>query len=101
MLTTILAGKHENWGIVVGEHSRTAASIRRVPFGDRSQLELAANTPGDAAFPRARFELVEKARHLPQLEQPQATFALIDGFISDLYAIPDSPERRCAHLGNS
>lgn len=31
-----------------------------------------------AAIPGARFELVEKAGHLPQLEQPEATFALLD-----------------------
>jgi len=31
-----------------------------------------------AAIPGARFELVAKAGHLPQLEQPGATFALID-----------------------
>jgi pimeloyl-ACP methyl ester carboxylesterase len=32
------------------------------------------------ALGNARFELVPKAGHLPQLEQPEATFALIDGF---------------------
>ena len=31
-------------------------------------------------FPNARFEIVPRAGHLPQLEQPDATFALIDGF---------------------
>ncbi len=35
-----------------------------------------------AAFPDSRFEIVERAGHLPQLEQPAATFALIDGFIA-------------------
>ncbi|CAN5360236.1 alpha/beta hydrolase [soil metagenome] len=30
------------------------------------------------AIPGARFELVERAGHLPQLEQPEATFALLD-----------------------
>ena len=31
-----------------------------------------------AAFGNARFALIEKAGHLPQLEQPAATFALLD-----------------------
>ncbi len=35
-----------------------------------------------AAFPNGRFELVEKAGHLPQLERPAETFALIDGFMA-------------------
>jgi pimeloyl-ACP methyl ester carboxylesterase len=35
-----------------------------------------------APIPRARFELVADAGHLPQLEQPAATFALIDAFLS-------------------
>jgi pimeloyl-ACP methyl ester carboxylesterase len=40
------------------------------------------------ALGNARFELVPKAGHLPQLEQPEATFALIDGF-----AAPDAMDR--------
>lgn len=32
------------------------------------------------SFADARFELVRKAGHLPQIEQPAATFALIDAF---------------------
>jgi pimeloyl-ACP methyl ester carboxylesterase len=35
-----------------------------------------------ASIPGARFELVAEAGHLPQLEQPTATFALIDAFLS-------------------
>jgi len=31
----------------------------------------------------ARFELVARAGHLPQLEQPAATFAAIDGFLAE------------------
>ncbi len=31
-------------------------------------------------FPNARFELIAEAGHLPQLEQPAATFAAIDGW---------------------
>ncbi|GGR07535.1 alpha/beta fold hydrolase [Deinococcus ruber] len=33
-----------------------------------------------AALPGARFQIVERAGHLPQIEQPAATFALIDEF---------------------
>ncbi|MEA2547096.1 MAG: hypothetical protein QOI09_2369 [Chloroflexota bacterium] len=34
-----------------------------------------------AAIPNSRFELVPKAGHLPQIEQPAATFRAIDGFL--------------------
>jgi pimeloyl-ACP methyl ester carboxylesterase len=34
-----------------------------------------------AAFPDARFERISKAGHLPHLEQPAATFAVIDEFL--------------------
>ena len=34
-----------------------------------------------AAFPDARFERIPKAGHLPQIEQPAATFAVIDDFL--------------------
>ena len=34
-----------------------------------------------ASIPGSRFELVEKAGHLPQLEQPEATLALIDSML--------------------
>ena len=33
-----------------------------------------------AALPNARFELVREAGHLPQIEQPAATLALVDAF---------------------
>ncbi|WP_224365243.1 alpha/beta fold hydrolase [Hyalangium versicolor] len=36
------------------------------------------------AFPNARFELIPRAGHLPQLEQPQSTFAAIDGYVASL-----------------
>lgn len=36
-----------------------------------------------AALGRARFETVEQAGHLPQLEQPAATFARIDAFLAE------------------
>jgi pimeloyl-ACP methyl ester carboxylesterase len=32
------------------------------------------------AFPKGCFEIIEEAGHLPQIEQPAATFALIDEF---------------------
>jgi pimeloyl-ACP methyl ester carboxylesterase len=32
-------------------------------------------------FGKARFEIVRDAGHLPQIEQPTATFALIDDFV--------------------
>ena len=35
-----------------------------------------------AAFPDARFERIAKAGHLPHLEQPAATFAVIDDFLA-------------------
>lgn len=34
-----------------------------------------------AAIPGARFEVVDQAGHLPHLERPDATFALLDAFI--------------------
>ena len=34
-----------------------------------------------AAIPGARFELVERAGHLPQLEQPEAVYALLDSMV--------------------
>ncbi len=36
-----------------------------------------------AALGNARFELIADAGHLPQLEQPAATFAAIDGFLGE------------------
>ena len=35
-----------------------------------------------AAIPNSRFEIVREAGHLPQLEQPEATFRAIDEFLS-------------------
>jgi pimeloyl-ACP methyl ester carboxylesterase len=34
-----------------------------------------------AAIPNARFEIVREAGHLPQIEQPEATFRSIDNFL--------------------
>ena len=36
-----------------------------------------------AAIPGARFRIIEQAGHLPQLEQPEETFAAIDGFLAE------------------
>ena len=35
------------------------------------------------AFPAGRFALVPEAGHLPQIERPTATFALIDAFVAE------------------
>lgn len=37
-----------------------------------------------ASFANGRFALVENAGHLPQIEQPTATLALIDDFLESL-----------------
>jgi len=34
-----------------------------------------------AAIPNSRFEIIREAGHLPQIEQPEATFRAIDGFL--------------------
>jgi pimeloyl-ACP methyl ester carboxylesterase len=34
-----------------------------------------------AAIPNSRFEILREAGHLPQIEQPEATFRAIDGFL--------------------
>jgi len=34
-----------------------------------------------AAFADAQFEMIERAGHLPHVEQPAATYALIDQFM--------------------
>jgi pimeloyl-ACP methyl ester carboxylesterase len=39
-----------------------------------------------ALIPGARFGILERAGHLPQLEQPAATFAAIDGFLEDVWS---------------
>jgi pimeloyl-ACP methyl ester carboxylesterase len=36
-----------------------------------------------SAFPNARFQIVEDAGHLPQIEQPTTTLALIDDYVRD------------------
>jgi pimeloyl-ACP methyl ester carboxylesterase len=52
-------------------------------WGDSDRIA----TPGygrayAAAFPNGRFELVERAGHLPQVERPETTFALVDEFVA-------------------
>lgn len=39
-----------------------------------------------ALIPGARFGILERAGHLPQLEQPGTTFAAIDRFLEDVWA---------------
>jgi pimeloyl-ACP methyl ester carboxylesterase len=53
-----------------------------VLWGDSDRIV----TPGygqamAAAFPQARFAVISQAGHLPQLEQPGATFGALDAFI--------------------
>ena len=53
-----------------------------VLWGDSDRIV----TPGygqalAAAFPQAQFTVVSRAGHLPQLEQPDATFGALDAFI--------------------
>ena len=53
-----------------------------VLWGDSDRIV----TPGygqamAAAFPQAQFAVISQAGHLPQLEQPDATFGVLDAFI--------------------
>ena len=43
-----------------------------------------------AAIPNAQFEIVREAGHLPQIEQPEATFRAIDRFLN----AGEHPEQR-------
>jgi pimeloyl-ACP methyl ester carboxylesterase len=53
-------------------------------WGDSDRIVTPAYGKAYAdAFGNGRFELVENAGHLPQIEQPTATFALIDGALRD------------------
>jgi pimeloyl-ACP methyl ester carboxylesterase len=38
--------------------------------------------PTTSGLDQARLEVVKDAGHLPQIEQPAATFALIDDYVS-------------------
>ena len=53
-----------------------------VLWGDSDRIV----TPGygqalAAALPQAQFAVISQAGHLPQLEQPDATFGALDAFI--------------------
>jgi pimeloyl-ACP methyl ester carboxylesterase len=53
-----------------------------VIWGDSDRIATPAyGAAYAAAFGRGRFEMVRDAGHLPQIEQPAATFALIDEYI--------------------
>jgi pimeloyl-ACP methyl ester carboxylesterase len=56
--------------VVWGESDRIATSGYGRAFAER--------------VPGARFELILRAGHLPQLERPEATFDAIDGFLAEL-----------------
>ncbi|OLV16781.1 hypothetical protein BOO71_0010861 [Deinococcus marmoris] len=47
-------------------------------WGESDQIGTPAYA---AAFLDAQFQIIERAGHLPQIEQPSATFALIDNFL--------------------
>jgi pimeloyl-ACP methyl ester carboxylesterase len=58
-----------------------AAIPTLVIWGDSDRIASAHYGRAYAdSFVDARFELVNEAGHLPQIEQPAATFALIDAF---------------------
>lgn len=84
-------------GVLTSEHGMSDPALQaklgdiRIPalvlWGDSDGVF----TPGygrayAAELGNASFELVAEAGHLPQLEQPVATFAAIDGFLATLKA---------------
>ena len=80
--------------IVAGEpyrHDPTLlARLRRIEipvlviWGDSDRIVTPAyGAVFAAAFGQARLEIVRDAGHLPQIEQPAATFALIDDYVRD------------------
>jgi pimeloyl-ACP methyl ester carboxylesterase/mannose-6-phosphate isomerase-like protein (cupin superfamily) len=53
-----------------------------VLWGDSDRIVTPAYGAAYAgAFPNARFEVIKDAGHLPQIEQPAATFAAIDAYV--------------------
>ena len=55
-----------------------------VVWGDSDRIVTPAyGAAYAAAFDRGRLEIVRDAGHLPQIEQPAATFALIDDYVRD------------------
>jgi pimeloyl-ACP methyl ester carboxylesterase len=80
--------------VVAGEpymHDPTLlARLRRIEipvvviWGDSDRIVMPAyGAAYAAAFDQARLEIVRDAGHLPQIEQPAATFALIDDYVRD------------------
>lgn len=52
-------------------------------WGDSDRIVTPApGTAYAAAFPNARFEIVKNAGHVLRIEQPAATFALVDDFVN-------------------
>ncbi len=76
---------------VAGTHMADPKLLRRLGAVETPALVLWGESdriagPGygralAAAMPKARFELIARAGHLPQLERPEATFAAIDRFL--------------------
>jgi pimeloyl-ACP methyl ester carboxylesterase len=55
-----------------------------VIWGDSDRIATPAYGAAYArAFGNARFELIDKAGHLPQLERPEALFPLLDAFAAE------------------
>jgi pimeloyl-ACP methyl ester carboxylesterase len=80
--------------VVAGEpymHDPTLlARLRRIEipvlviWGDSDRIVTTAyGAAYAAAFGQAQLEIVRDAGHLPQIEQPAATFALIDDYVRD------------------
>jgi len=65
-----------------------------VLWGDSDRIV----TPGygqalAAAFPQAQFTIVSQAGHLPQIEQPAATFAALDAYLRKNVSTREDPRR--------
>lgn len=55
-----------------------------VAWGESDRIQTPAyGREVAAALPNARFALIERAGHLPQLERPEATFKVIDAFLAE------------------
>ena len=65
-----------------------------VLWGDSDRIV----TPGyrqalTAAFPQAQFTVISQAGHLPQIEQPAATFAALDAYLRKNVSTREDPRR--------